>query len=383
MPPKTTTRRLGRRGLLLGAAGSALLTAGLGGLAFATNAPRPAPEAAPPPARMSRLPHAVLSAEDHAEWRLFKQRFLAPDGRVVDNFNGGVSHSEGQGWGLLLSVAFEDPASFDLMLGWTRRHLRRPGDALHAWRFQPGAAQPVADLNNATDGDLFIAGALARAAGRWNRPELAAVAGAIGGDILRLLVRRVGDRLVLLPGAQGFEKHDHVVLNPSYYAFPVLADVAACAPSPLWAELRDDGLELIADGRFGAYGLPPDWLRLERMSGGLSPAPGWPARFSYDAIRVPLHLAWAGLELADFDGAFAQYWQGPHPFPPAWTDLRTGAIAEYPAPASIRAVARFATRARGLRLPIQLISVKDVPDYYSAALSMLSRVATGESRLTT
>lgn len=372
-----------RRRLLFGASGTAALAAGIGVLALESGALAAPPVPALPPSApvLPRLLPAVLTGADHAEWHTFKRRFLAPDGRVLDNHNANASHSEGQGWGLLLAVAFDDLAAFDLILGWTQRTLRRPGDRLHAWRYQPGAARPVADPNPAADGDLYIAAALARAAVRWQRPKLAVAAAGIAADILRLLVRTVGDRLVLLPGVQGFEAADHVVLNPSYLAFPILPDLAAVHPSPLWARLQADGLRMIEEGRFGPYGLPPDWLRLDRATGRLSPAPGWPARFSYDAIRVPLHLAWAGLELPTFDDAFLRYWQAPHPHPPAWTDLRTGEIADYPAPPSIVAVAQFTTRARGLRLPVQPISVKTIPDYYSAALFLLSRVAAGESRM--
>lgn len=383
--PGAERRALGRRGLLWGLGGAGLSAAGLGRLAPAVEANTRAPNAPawssiPPATPPLRLPQAVLPAQDYAEWSAFKQRFLAPDGRVVDTHNGGVSHSEGQGWGLLLSVAFDDPAAFNLILGWTRRALRRPNDRLSAWRYRPGAPNPVSDPNNATDGDLFIAAAMARAARRWNRPELEAAAAEVAQDVMRLLVRRVGERTVLLPGAEGFEKADHVVLNPSYYAFPILGDLAAVAPSPVWARLRDDGLALITQGRFGHWGLPPDWLRLDRRGGQLAPASAWPARFSYDAIRVPLNLAWAGVTPPDVRAAFARYWTGARGGVPAWVDLLTGDVAAYPAPPGIRAVARFAAEQQGVDLPIARVGVKDAADYYSAVLIVLSRVAQAESR---
>lgn len=375
---------LDRRTLLWGLGGAGLSAAGLGRFAAAVETPgrfaaeperSPAPDAAPP----HPLSRVVLPAQDHAEWSAFKQRFLTPDGRVIDTHNGGVSHSEGQGWGLLLAVAFDDPAAFNLILGWTRRALRRPRDHLYAWRYRPGVPNPVSDSNNATDGDLYIAAAMARAARLWDRPELEAAAAEVARDVLRLLVRRVGARTVLLPGAEGFEKADHVVLNPSYYAFPVLGDLAAVAPSPVWARLRDDGLALITGGRFGRWGLPPDWLRLDRRDGQLAPAAAWPARFSYDAIRVPLNLAWAGVTPPELQAAFVRYWADARGGIPAWVDLHTGDVAAYPAPPGIRAVARFAAERQGLDLPIAHVSVKDAVDYYSAVLIVLSRVAQAES----
>jgi endoglucanase len=335
--------------------------------------------AVPPLERLHpRLPPASLSAADRGEWMMFQRRFVAPDGRVIDTNNGGVSHSEGQGWGLLLAESFDDPATFDLILGWTERHLAIRSDALHAWRYQPGRANPVSDTNNATDGDIYIAAALARAALRWNRPELMDRAGAIGRDILSELVREVGGRLVLLPGAWGFEKRTGVTVNLSYYAFGLLPYVEAAAPSPLWQRLRDDGIALVEAARFGPWGLPPDWLEIDPHTGALRPAPAWPARFSYDAIRVPLHLAWGGLADTHAARALRAYWVAMGPGAPAWIDLATGQAAPYRATAGMRAVAALLASAEDGEPPA-LPSVAMADDYYAAGLIMLARLATRES----
>jgi endoglucanase len=328
---------------------------------------------------------APLTAEDRAEWAQFKARFVAADGRVVDTGNGGVSHSEGQGWGMMFAVAFDDQATFDLLLGWTSRILACRSDTLHAWRYLPRAPVPVPDTNNATDADLFIAAAMARAAWRWGRPDLAVAASSIARDVLRLLIRPTGDRIVLLPGVNGFETREQLTVNPSYYALPLFDDLAAVAPSPLWARLRQDGLALLDEGRFGQWRLPPDWLRVDRHSGALAPHPNWPARFSYDAIRVPLWMAWAG-ERSPAAHAFTAYWDQRGAAPPAWIDLNTNAVAGYPAPPGMIAVARIAT---GLRVsdmkaqpPSGFPPLRASPDYYSAALILLSRLAWQESRAT-
>jgi endoglucanase len=44
-------------------------------------------------------------------------------GRVVDTAKGLISHSEGQGYGLLLAVAAGDRSTFDRIWGWTRANL--------------------------------------------------------------------------------------------------------------------------------------------------------------------------------------------------------------------------------------------------------------------
>ena len=351
--PRTTEHRttehwraLGRRALLAGGLASAL--------------------AGPPAAAAT------------ADWARFKELYLAPDGRVIDTGNGGISHSEGQGYGLLFAVAWDDPASFERILGWTSRTLRRPTDALHAWRYVPGAPQPVADLNNATDGDILIAYALSLAARRWGEPDRAAAAAAIARDILRLTVRPMGARLLLLPGANGFERQDEAVVNPSYYIFPALAELADRAPSPLWAPLVADGTALIDDGRFGRWRLPPDWLSIARPGGALAPAAAWPPRFSYDAIRVPLNLAWGNLPVPAAAADFLAFWSDfPPPRMPAWVDLRDNALAAYPALPGMQAVAQFARAAwRGTPTADPPPPGAMTASYYSAALALLTRIAT-------
>jgi len=320
---------------------------------------------------------AAAIESDRAEWEVFKSRFLQPDGRVLDTGNKGITHTEGQGWGLLFAEYFGDQPTFGGIWDWTTRNLHRPADALHAWRYDPASTPPVADLNNATDGDLFIGMALSRAARRWNEPVHAASATAIGHDVLRLLVRKVGTRTVLLPAAAGFESERDVVLNPSYYVFPALLELATRVRGPVWSEVWRDGLALLGDARFGRWRLPPDWLQVNRASGELSPAPNWPPRFSYDAIRVPLYLAWARLEQS---AGYQDYIGGNGGRPPAWVNLITDATAPYVAPTGMLAVAMLATGGATHDLPAGFPSISGAIDYYSAALTLLARIAWRESR---
>jgi endoglucanase len=319
---------------------------------------------------------------DQQEWEAFKERYVAPDGRVVDTGNRRISHSEGQGWGLLFAVTFDDRACFDRMLDWTSHALRRPHDSLHIWRFDPSARDPVHDHNNAADGDLFIAAALVRSGRRWNRPDHLRAAAVLAQDMLDLLVRPWGQRTILLPGADGFTSATSLVINPSYYAFPALDDIAQFLPSERWDALRRDGLALIGEGRFGRWMLPPDWLAISRENGSLAPAPAWPPRYSYDAVRVPLYLTWSRSLSPVLQQAFTTFWSSnSSPFMPAWADLETGALSPYPAPPGMVAISLVAgATAATADLPAGFPSIASAPDYYSAALILLSRIAWRESR---
>jgi endo-1,4-beta-D-glucanase Y len=315
------------------------------------------------------------------EWRSFKLRFLSSDGRIIDNGNGGVSHSEGQGWSLLFAVVADDPASFDLILNWTSRVLRRPTDSLHAWRYVPEDRPSVPDLNNAVDGDIFIAAALARAGRLWGRPDYLQVAAAISRDILRLLQREVGSLTILLPGIEGFENRGAIIINPSYYAFPLMAELAKLASTQQWDRLQRDGRSLLEEGRFGHWSLPPDWLRIGKTEQVMSPAPGWPPRFSYDAIRVPLWWSWQKLPIAPTIRAVEQFWSAfPTGAAPAWVDLKTNELAPYVASAGMTAVMRLTRMASGGPEQTKPPTIANVDNYYDAALILLTHVAEQEIR---
>ncbi len=334
-------------------------------------------------AGMAMLPHRARSAavaSDQAQWLEFRQRFITAEGRVVDTGNRNISHSEGQGYGLLLAEAFDDRPTFDRLLRWTRATLLRP-EGLHAWRFRPGGVG-VDDNNNATDGDLYIGWALLRAAQRWDDAGYGTLGLSLGQAISRLVVLPVHGRRLLLPGRQGFADANRVLLNPSYYAFPALAAFGQASGDPVWQALVEDGVKLLRDARYGRWGLPADWVQLPR---GESATPvmaqGRPPRFSYDAVRVPLHLAWAGLSSEPALDAAARFWTDTAgAAPPAWTDLRTGQLSGDLASSGMAAIATVALESRrGRANPQALPRVAQARDYYAAALTLLARLAANEA----
>lgn len=310
-----------------------------------------------------------------SEWNAYTRRYLAPEGRIIDTANRGISHSEGQGYSMLFAVHFNDRPRFDLIWNWTRRNLLRPSDSLFAWRFDPNRRVGVTDTNNATDGDIFIAWSLLMASERWNVPEYRAAAQRITADLLRCCVIAYHGRTLLLPGAHGFQDAQGVVINLSYYAFPALRALSRVVPDARWAALERDGLALMNEARFGRWRLPPDWLLLPANGGPPVPAGHYPNRFAWDAVRIPLSLAWQGLEAQALPAAQG-FWafDGHSHHPPAWVDLATGAIAPYPGHAGIRAIhALVRHRLDGShgRLP----GVADAPDYYGGALILQAHIA--------
>ncbi|WP_439596667.1 glycosyl hydrolase family 8 [Falsiroseomonas sp.] len=335
-------------------------------------------DAAPSAVVPAALVTAAPTDPSRADWEAFKRRYLAGDGRVVDTGNAGISHSEGQSYGMLLATWMDDRPAFEAMWRWSNRRLRRSGDSLLAWRYDPHARRGVIDQNNATDGDLIFAWALHRGALRWDSAEMMAAASAVAQDLLTLCVTTYVDRQVLLPGTAGFLEADRVVLNPSYYAFNAFRSLSRLLPDNRWLLLETGGIDILGGSRFGRWGLPPDWSEV-RANGDIRPAPAWPARFSWDAIRVPLHVAWAGLDLPVLQAAVT-FWTAPgmaHS-PPAWVDLRSGAMPPYAGHAGIRAVINLAAWRSGRAGPPPRIPVTAASDYYGASLILLAAMAASE-----
>lgn len=305
------------------------------------------------------------AAPGGVNWPSFKAAFVDPTGRIVDNGNGGVSHSEGQSYGLLLALWNDDHDAFDAILRWTESTLAHADAALFAWRYDPRAANPVSDPNNATDGDVAIAWALAEAAKKWRRPAYAQRSTAIRAAIRSRLVVERFDRHLLLPGINGFDGEQAVTLNPSYYLWPALDTFHRLDGDAAWGRVIADGEALMARARFGPLALPTDWIDINGHD-SVVPANGRPSRFGFDAIRAPLY-AQAGGRTA-LVTPVRQFWQayaGNRQPIPAWVDVRSGEVAPYTLSAGGMAIA--ADVLGNVAPPTQLSS-----DYFAASLQMLA-----------
>lgn len=298
------------------------------------------------------------------DWPTFKARFMEPSGQIVDNDNGGISHSEGQGYGLLFAVGADDRDGFDQLLRWTEQTLARPEIALYSWRHDPRQPDPVADRNNATDGDLLIALALARAGAKWREARFTDRATAIRRAIATHLVREMGGRTLLMPGIDGFTFADRLTINPCYYIWTALDAFARSDPDGPWRRVIADGEALVTAARFGKFQLPTDWIDVS-TTGSVSPAAGKPPRFGYDAIRIPLYAVAANRStlIAPIRG----WWQGYPPAAiPAWIDVVSGQVADYTlSPGGLAVASRVLGRPQPATLSL---------GYYAAVLQCLSKL---------
>ncbi|MBK4725714.1 glycosyl hydrolase family 8 [Pantoea agglomerans] len=303
-------------------------------------------------------------------WSTFKTRFMTSEGRIQDTGNNNVSHTEGQGYAMLMAVYYNDRSSFDSLWRWTQKNLSNPNNGLFYWKYIPGASDPVSDRNNASDGDMLIAWALLKAGNKWNVPAYLQVSDRLQKAIIDRNVITFAGRTIMLPGAQGFNKTSYVILNPSYFIFPAWRDFAARSHLKVWNALIDDGTQLLSEMRFGDSGLPMDWVAMN-ADGSMAPATAWPPRFSYDAIRVPLYLHWydpASLQLVPFQ----RFWMNFQRLQtPAWIDVLSNDKAPYNMAGGLLAVRDLTLDDTGYIND----ALNSSEDYYSASLRLLTFLA--------
>ncbi len=315
------------------------------------------------------------------QWHAFTRFFLTPDGRIFDSGNENISHSEGQGYGMLFAVAYDDRETFDRIWAWTRLNLQVREDALFAWKWTPksdGRGGTV-ELNNASDGDLLIAWALYRAFLQWRDPAYALAATQILDDLRQTNFVSSEIGLVLLPGTEGFVHGQRLTLNPSYFIFPAFEDLSHLIFRREMKKLGTSGKVLCADGGFGSFQLSPDWVWLEGKTFSLPLASDFPPVFGYNAIRVPLHIAWSNPK-SDLLAPFVAYWQtvekSGEPLP-ATLELPSDTAGPHPALPGMLAIRDFVLACHAGRafLPRQVAPIAHDEAYFSAALKLLTMLA--------
>jgi endoglucanase len=314
-----------------------------------------------------------------ADWKTYQQTFVSADGRVVDFFQNSISHSEGQGYGLLLAVMNGDRPAFDRIFRWTADNLQVRRDSLFAWSWgrRPNGGWNVIDYNNASDGDILIAFALLKAAARWGHPPFREAALHIVGDIRAHLAVTAHDFQLIAPAYFGFTGQAENTFNTGYLVLPAFAEFAKADDEAFWKRTLMDSQRLLEKAAFSRLGLPADWVAVE--NGQVTVAAARSPFFGYEAIRAPLYLAWHGN--GGRLSAFAEYLQFVERagYLPNRVNLVDGAVAVEEAPAGFYAVMGLCAQRLGRGAQAQKLFQdarakmdREPKDYYSNTLFLLA-----------
>lgn len=321
-----------------------------------------------------------------ASWVTYQQRYITAQGRIIDVYQDSASHSEGQAYGLLLALAFDDETLFQHIWIWTQTHLQvRENDKLLAWLWSAKDNKQgrfsLTDKNNATDADILMAYVLYQASKKWNNAHYLQQSLAMIADIRRILSVTMDQRLFLLAGEKGFyQKTDdkvNIAFNPSYQFIDFFHVFSTLDDQFFWRKVANNARYHLQQSYHNRHQLPPEWLQVENKKYRLDNNKS--IEMSYGAYRVFLYESWnkkpeypQGL---DYLLTFYQQ-QG---YLPQRIDLINGDASKEAASAGIYAVLALAAEKNGQQQLAKNIQQqawqkikKEQDDYYSHSLFLLA-----------
>jgi endoglucanase len=255
--------------------------------------PSPAPSVNTSDLKLSKQRRTEILDES---WKSYRQRFIQPDGRVIDWESDQRTTSEGQAYAMLRSVLANDPETFARTLNWAEVNLARKvggkqSDRLWTWKWgrMPQGQWGVLDGNFASDADIDACFSLILASKRWNKPEYLVLARQKLKDLWQFSTLEVKQQRYLLPGPEvAFRQGETLIFNPSYfapYAFRVFAQVDGDRD---WLKLVASSYRVLEDSAtLSSVGLPSDWvgfnLKTQRYESLKAPLL---SQYGFDASRV-------------------------------------------------------------------------------------------------
>lgn len=210
-----------------------------------------------------------------SEWESWKDNFLSSSGRKRVITEGIYTVSEGMGYGLLLSVYFNEQTLFDELFDYVK--VCSDSNGLMNWKTNNGIA---VGPGSASDADQNIALALIFADKMWGsegQVDYETEANDLLGKIKMYEFDNNGN---LKPGDSFSEPRNPSYLVPGWYEV-----FRAFTGSEFWASARNQAYKLSALAANSTTGLVPDWCT---FNGGQSYNS---YDFRYDAIKLPLKMA--------------------------------------------------------------------------------------------
>jgi endoglucanase len=257
-------------------------------------------------ARISPIqsPASTLLKAHFESWRkTFLKTLPDQSAIIIDPSQGNRAVSEGFGYGLLLSLYFNDRASFDAILKGYQKNTQSRGDGLSAWLMD--SKGNITSRDNAIDADIDVAWALLEAGIKWPGSNYKTSALKIIASIGEKALVKVNGKTYLLPSSEAYDftKGEDFILNPSYFNFLAFKEFAEVDPSHNWMGIINASYEII-DKCLAKFGFVPDWIGVNSKTGKVFELTKSYCRnnnlfssnqrvhiFGNDAVRVLWHLS--------------------------------------------------------------------------------------------
>jgi endo-1,4-beta-D-glucanase Y len=234
-------------------------------------------------------PSTVTVADAQRAYQTWQDRYLteACGNQRVQTYayESAETFSEGIGYGMLLTVAHDDQATFDGLWSFYQANLD-PNGLMH-WKI--GNCNDVWGENAATDGDLDAAMALIQASCKWG--------GSYGQDATDLINKIKQHETSTASGLNILHPGDvwggAGCMNPSYFAPGYYRAFANHVPADaaFWNKLADDSYTILERAANATTGLVPDWTDINGTPGGSGDNCSGGGDYYYDAARTPWRIA--------------------------------------------------------------------------------------------
>jgi endoglucanase len=242
-------------------------------------------------------------------WDNYKKEYVDQTSfRVVDKQKNGITTSEGQSYGMLMSMWMDDRSSFDGIWKWTQDNLQKPNTNSFSWLWGKninGEYKVLSEQggdNVATDGDIDIAFALIKASQKWGNQLYLESAKLIMKDIWtnEVIITKNGKYLLVSNDLEKKYNKQEVLVNPSYFNPAAFHEFARVSSEDNWNRLSTDSYEFLekssqsildSDGKSSL--LPPDWMLVNIEDSSIKPTGNkdFSSRYSFDAARIPWRVA--------------------------------------------------------------------------------------------
>ena len=233
----------------------------------------------------------------------YKSEYIDPVSfRVIDKQKNGITTSEGQSYGMLMSMWMNDQSTFDKVWKWTQDNLQKPDSNSFSWLWgkdQKGEYKIISEQggdNVATDGDIDIAFALIKGSKKWNDPKYAEFAKKIITDIWnnQVVITKNGKYILASNDLEKKFQKSEILVNPSYFNPAAFKEFSIINSDSNWDRLIVDSYEILEKSssanldKTNSVFLPPDWISVNYQSGSVSPVnnPNFPTTFGFEAART-------------------------------------------------------------------------------------------------
>jgi endoglucanase len=222
-------------------------------------------------------------------YEIYKKYIIQPDGRVVDWYNNGVTHSEGIGYTLFFAVSLNDKKTFFKVFNWFLNNmgLNKYGLVPWLWGKRPNGSWGILDFNDASDGDIWIAYSLLLGYEKWKEPLLKRLALKLIHSIRKYDIFTCKDKILLKPGNFGFLFPKYIRINPSYYTPWIFEKFIEYDPSTVWISLSKQSFFIFKHYVDTDLKLPADWVDISLNQ--CKPLTFY-GTFGFNAIRVPIWI---------------------------------------------------------------------------------------------